>query len=91
MLSILNALNVQETFDPLQSYLILVRSVYGYFTPSTGGLSSSCEMIILRNKSHGEIIRLCMAIVTTEVRSKKYNQILNTNNSPYFHSASLVI
>ena len=87
MLSMLNALNVQETFDPLQFYLISVRSVYGYFTPSTGGPSSGCEMIILRNKSHGEIIRVCMAIFTTEVR----NQILNTNTSPYFHSASLVI
>ena len=58
MLSMLNALNVQETFDPLQFYLISVRSVYGYFTTSTGGLSSSCVMIILRNKSHGEIVRV---------------------------------
>ena len=87
----LNALNVQETFDPLQFYLISVRSVYGYFTPSTGGPSSGCEMIILRNKSHGEIIRVCFGIFTTDVRNKKYNQILNTNTSPYFHSASLVI
>ena len=91
MLSMLNALNVQETFDPLQFYLISVRSVYGYFTPSTGGPSSGCEMIILRNKSHGEIIRVCLGIFTTDVRNKKYNQILNTNTSLYFHSASLVI
>ena len=91
MLSILNALNVQETFYPLQFYLISVRSVYGYFTPPTGGPSSSFGMIILRNFSHGEIIRVCMAIFMTDVRNKKYNQILNTNTSPYFHSASLVI
>ena len=91
MLSMLNALNVLETFDPLQFYLISVRSVYGYFTPSTGGPSSSFGMIILRNSSHGEIIRVCMAIFMTDVRNKKYNQILNTNTSPYFHSASLVI
>ena len=71
MLSMLNALNVQETFDPLQLYLISVRSVYGYFTPSTGGPSSGCEMIILRNKSHGEIIRVCFGIFTTDVRNKK--------------------
>ena len=91
MLSMLNALNVQETFYPLQFYLISVRSVYGYFTPPTGGPSSSFGMIILRNFSHGEIIRVCMAIFMTDVRNKKYNQILNTNTSPYFHSASLVI
>ena len=31
----------------------------------TGGPSSSCEMIILRNNSHGGIIRVCMRIFTT--------------------------
>ena len=91
MLSMLNALNVLETFDPLQFYLISVRSVYGYFTPSIDGSSSSCEMITLRNKSHGENIRVCMAIFTIDVRNKKYDQILNTNTSPYFPSASFVI
>ena len=53
------------------------------FTNSTGGPSSSCEIIILRNKSLGEIIRLCMGIFTTALRKKKF--------SPYFHRASLVI
>ena len=38
----------------------------------TGGPSSSCEMIILRNKSHGEIIRVCMGIFTTALRNKKW-------------------
>ena len=86
-----NALNVQETFDPLQFYLISVRSVYGYFTTSTGGLSSSCEMIILRNKSHGEIVRVWMGILTTDVRNKKYNQILNKQkkNKKRFHPTSI--
>ena len=32
---------------------------------ATGGPSSSCEMIILRNNSHGGIIRVCMRIFTT--------------------------
>ena len=43
---------------------------------STGGPSSSCEMIILRNNSHGGIIRVCMGIFTTALRNKKIRQIL---------------
>ena len=43
---------------------------------TTGGPSSSCEMIILRNNSHGGIIRVCMGIFTTALRNKK-----NTSNS----------
>ena len=38
----------------------------------TGGPSSSCEMIILRNNSHDGIIRVCMGIFTTALRNKKY-------------------
>ena len=60
-------------------------------TSHTGGPSSSCEMIILRNNSHGGIIRVCMGIFTTALRNKKIRQILNKNTSPYFHSVSLVI
>ena len=37
----------------------------------TGGLSSSCEMIILRNNSHGGIIRVCMGIFMTALGNKK--------------------
>ena len=48
-------------------------------------------MIILRNKSHGEIIRVCLGKFTTALWNKKYSQILNKNTSPYFHSESLVI
>ena len=43
---------------------------------ATGGPSSSCEMIILRNNSHGGIIRVCMEIFTTPLRNKKIRQIL---------------
>ena len=43
---------------------------------ATGGPSSSCEMIILRNNSHGGIIRVCMEIFTTALRNKKIRQIL---------------
>ena len=57
----------------------------------TGGPSSSCEMIILRNNGHGGIIRVCMGIFTTALRNKTIRQILNKNTSPYFHSVSLVI
>ena len=69
--------------DLLSNILLL-----GYIT---GGPSSSWEMIILRNKSHSEIIRVCMGIFTTALRNKKLSQILNTNTSPYFPSALLAI
>ena len=51
----------------------------------TGGPSSSCEMIILRNNGHGGIIRVCMGIFTTALRNKKIRQILKKNTSPRFH------
>ena len=44
-----------------------------------------------RNKSHGEIIRVCIGIFTTALRNEKSNQIFNENTSLYFHSALLVI
>ena len=34
--------------------------------------SSSGEMIILRNNSQGEVIRVCIGIFTTALRNKKY-------------------
>ena len=68
----------------LSSNILLLGSV-------TGGPSSSCEMITLRNKSHSEIIRVCMGIFTAALRNKKLSQILNTNTSPYFQSALLAI
>ena len=43
---------------------------------STGGPSSSYEMIILCTNSHGGIIRVCMGIFTTALRNKKIRQIL---------------
>ena len=45
-------------------------------TRTTSGPSSSCEMIILRNNSHGGIIRVSMGIFTTALRNKKIYQIL---------------
>ena len=60
-------------------------------TLCTGGPSSSCEMIILRNNGHGEIIRVCMGIFTTAPRNEKIRQTHNKNTSPYFHSVLLVI
>ena len=38
--------------------------------------SSSCEMIILRNKSDGEIIRVCVGIFTTALMNKKEKLLL---------------
>ena len=43
---------------------------------STGGPSSSYEMIILCTNSHAGIIRVCMGIFTTTLRNKKIRQIL---------------
>ena len=51
---------------------------------TTGGPSSSCEMIILRNNGHGGIIRVCMGIFTTALRNKK-----NTSNSQKKYLTSL--
>ena len=48
---------------------------------NTGG--PSCEIIIMRNKSRCEIIRVCIGIITTAPKNKKYSQILNKNTSPY--------
>ena len=39
-------------------------------SPTTGDPSSSCEMIILHNNSHGGIIRVCMRIFTTVLRNQ---------------------
>ena len=61
------------------------------FSPTTGGPSSSCEMIILYNNSHSAIIRVFMRIFTTGLRNKTIRHTLNKNTSPYFHSVSLVI
>ena len=52
---------------------------------TTGSPSSSCEMIILRNKSHGDYYYSALR------NEKQYGQILQKNTSPYFHSVSLVI
>ena len=57
-----------------------------------GGPSSSCDMIILRNNSHGRIIRVCMGIFTTALRNKQNtSNSQKKNTSPYFHSVSFVI
>ena len=57
---------------------------------TTGGPSSSCIMIILRNKVHSEIIRVWRKYSRPLLWIKKYSQILNNNTSPYFYRASLV-
>ena len=72
-------LHILYSVPPLEAYLC------------TGGPSPGGEMIILRNKSHGEILKVWMGIFSTALRNKKYGQILDKNTSPYFHRASLVI
>ena len=70
---------------------ISVRTCSSYSCHITGGPSSSCEMIILHNNSHGGIIRVSIGIFTTALRNKKIHQILKKSTSPYFHSVLLVI
>ena len=53
--------------------------------------NGSCEMILFRNNSQGEIIRVCMGIFMTALKNKKIGQMLNENTSPYFHSTLPVI
>ena len=50
---------------------------------STGGPSSSYEMIILRTNSHGGIIRVCIIIFTTALRKKKYVKFSKKKTSPF--------
>ena len=45
---------------------------------STGGPSSSYEMIILRTNSHGGIIRVCIIIFTTALGKRKYVKFSKT-------------
>ena len=45
--------------------LLEITFVAARYDLITGGPSSSCELIILRNNSHGGIIRVCMGIFTT--------------------------
>ena len=62
----------------------ILREEIAVFT--TGGPSSSCEMIILRNNSHGGIIRVCMGIFTTALRNKKYVKF--SKNVPHLTSTA---
>ena len=61
---------------------LMVCAVPSRARVTKGCPSSSCEMIILRNNSHGEIIRACMGIFTTALRNKKICQILTKNTPP---------
>ena len=70
---------------------LVVSRVVIFYRVTTGGPSSSCEMIILRNNGHGGIIRVCIGIFTSALRNKKIRQILKKNTSPRFHSVLLVI
>ena len=71
---------------------VILRATWTIFSLyTTGGPSSSCEMIILRNNSHGGIIRVCVGIFTAALRNKIIRQILKKNTSPYFYSVTLVI
>ena len=78
-----------ESIESIGNHLPLAK-MHATRCGNTGGPSSSCEMIILPNNSHGGIIRVCMGIFSTALRNKKMRQIFYKNASPYFHSVSLV-
>ena len=86
-----------ETLLPGRAFDFVIFNIFlqkggNSISQSTGGPSSSCEMIMLRNKSYGEIIRVCLGIFTSALRNKKkHNQILNKNTSPHFDNESLAI
>ena len=86
-----------ETLLPGRAFDFVIFNIFLHkggnsISQSTGGPSSSCEMIMLRNKSYGEIIRVCLGIFTSALRNKKkHNQILNKNTSPHFDNESLAI
>ena len=58
---------------------------------TTGGSSSFCEMIILRNESHGELKEFVWEYLRQLLGIQNTVKILNKNTSPYLYSASLVI
>ena len=72
------------------SYFLYLKKITSLFA---GGPSSSCEMIILRNNSHGGIIRVCMGIFTTALprttdakpQFASKNSGLEVSNSPRPH------
>ena len=51
---------------------------------NTGGPSSSCEIIIMRNESHSQIIK---DYLRSLLGIKKVSQILNKNTSPHIREA----
>ena len=87
----MNNLVVKTNWIPLAHCVQRKWLLKFYVKLSTGGPSSSCKMIILRNNSHGGIIRVCMGIFTAALRNKIIRQILKKNTSPYFYSVTLVI
>ena len=50
---------------------------------NTGGPSSSCEIIIMRNESHSQIIK---DYLRSLLGIKKVSQILNKNTSPHIRA-----
>ena len=74
-MSVLNSFYTNSILVPLFCIPTMDGSLF-ISNLNTGGLSSSCEMIILRNNGHGGIIRVCIGIFTSALRNKKIHQIL---------------
>ena len=77
----------QKQLQIIYQFRTMARSKANSSILTTGGPSSSCEIIIMRNKSHyfdWVYLRPLLGIKNTVKVSIK-------NTSPYFHSASLAI
>ena len=85
----LSSLLFLRPFVVLLSFFFCQTFSWPWAGRATGSPGASCEKIILHNNRHGGIIRVCMRIFTTALRNTTIRQILNENNSPYFHSVSL--
>ena len=75
-------------FGPLMDLfkdLFLDQFLDHFIGEGRGGLSSSYEMIILRNNSHGKIIRSCKGIFTTSaaLRNESQNFSIKTPHLTY--------
>ena len=57
---------------------------FPFSSVTTGSPSSSCEIIILQNKSHSEFLRVCMAYLRPLLGIKNFIKTLNENTSLFF-------
>ena len=80
-------ISLQEKQSPLSVSCNCFQNKKNQTVQCIGGPSSSWEMIILRNNSHGGITRVYVGIFTTAPRNKKIRQILKKKNTSCYLTA----